>query len=275
MQWNLSPTITSTRNPRIVRARKLSQRKHRERQGRFLVEGLQHLQMALDAGVDPVEVYFCPERAAGQAVAALVERCSRTPAAMFAVASHVIAALSDRQTPTAIIGCYTIHEISLADLNLTGEALVVVLDRLQYPGNVGTLIRAADAVGAAAVILIEPCADAFDSKSIRSSRGSLFNVPLVRTGDVPALFAWLEGHGFQPVGADPQQGQSWGRGLWQGRTALVLGSEGPGLSPDVRACLTGWARLPIVGKVDSLNVAVAGGVLMYEWLQANYPRSSL
>ncbi len=270
MEWGQSTTITSTRNPRIIQARKLEQRKHRERQRRFLVEGLQHLQMALAAGMDPVEVYFCQEQFEGRASTALMGRYCQTTADLFAVSSHVMQALSGRQTPSGIVACYAMCEASLADLHPTGGELVIVLDRLQYPGNVGTLIRAADAVGAAAVILIEPGADAFDDKAIRSSRGSLFNVPLVRTDDVPALFDWLSCRGFQTVGADPHQGESWGRGLWEGSTALVLGNEGRGLSAEVRARLTGWARLPIVGKVDSLNVAVAGGVLMYEWLQANY-----
>jgi TrmH family RNA methyltransferase len=152
---------------------------------------------------------------------------------------------------------------------LTGSELVVVLDRLQDPGNMGTLIRTADAVGAAAVILIEPCVDPFDPKTVRGSMGSLFNVPLVRTEDVQALFDRLRDQGLKAIGADAHQGQTWGQGLWRGGVALILGNEARGLSEDVCTHVKNWARLPIVGKAESLNVAVAGGVLMYAWLQAN------
>ena len=99
--------------------------------------------------------------------------------------------------------------------------------------------------------------------------GSLFNVPLVRTRDVPALFSWLRQKGLRSVGADAHSGRIWGQGLWQDSVALILGNEARGLSDDVRPHVEAWACLPIVGKTESLNVAVAGGVLMYAWLRAN------
>lgn len=269
MDHRAIPVITSTRNRRIVEARKLDQRKHRQRQGRFLVEGLQLLHVALDAGVRPVEVFYCPSLFAGSQAAALLQRFRQTSADLVSVSEHVICALSQRDEPQGIVAALASFETSLQKLPLTGRELLVVLDRLQDPGNLGTLIRAADAVGAGAVILIEPCADLFDPKTVRGSMGSLFNVPLVRMGDVPGLFGWLRAHELRPVGADARRGKVWGRGLWQGGVALVLGNEAQGLSEDVRAHLKNWARLPMLGKADSLNVAVAGGVLMYGWLQAN------
>jgi len=101
--------------------------------------------------------------------------------------------------------------------------------------------------------------------------GSLFNLPVVSTADVAGLFAWLKAHGLRPVGADPHLGATWGEGLWRGGVALVLGNEARGLSDDVAAHIDAWAKLPIVGKAESLNVAVAGGVLMYAWLRENRP----
>lgn len=261
-------TITSTANRRIVEARKLGERKHRERQGRFLVEGLQLLHMALDAGARPVEVFCCESLFAGTEAAALLSRFRATDAPLVPVSENVMRALSERDAPQGIVAAFALFETPLSGLRLTGRELVVVLDRLQDPGNVGTLIRTADAVGAAAIILIEPCADPFDPKTVRGSMGSLFNVPLARTSDVPGLFGWLRSRGLRPVGADVQQGDAWDEGLWRGGVALVLGNEARGLSEDVRAHVNDWARLPIVGKAESLNVAVAGGVLMYLWLRA-------
>jgi TrmH family RNA methyltransferase len=266
-----TPTITTSRqNRRIVEARKLEQRKYRQRQGRFLVDGLQHLHMALDAGVRPVEVFYCEELFVGTEAAVLLNRFRQTGADLVAVSEHVMRALAQCSVPQGIVAAFALCERSFQELQLTGRELVVVLDRLDDPGNVGTLICAADAVGAAAVILIKPCADVFDPKTVRSSMGSLFNVPLVRTGDVATLLGWLRRSGLRLVGADVRQGVPWGWGLWEGGVALVLGNEARGLSGDVRLHLEGLARLPMVGKAESLNVAVAGGVLMHGWLQVNW-----
>lgn len=274
------PTITSTRNRRIVEAHKLAQRKHRQAQGAFLVEGLQLLHMALDAGIRPIEVFYCPELLVGDVGPVLLERFRRAGAELAPVASPVLRALSDRDTPQGLVARFPLVEMSIEDLDLSRSDLVLVLDRLRDPGNIGTLIRTADAVGAAAVVLIEPCADPFDPKAVRSSMGSLFNLPLARTADVDGLFRKLRHVGLPTVGADLDGDIAWEADVWRHGLALVLGTEGEGLSPDVRAGLTQRVGLPMVGRAESLNVAVAGGILMYLWLQhhlgddANPSRSS-
>jgi TrmH family RNA methyltransferase len=273
--------ITSTRNPHIVAARKLNQRKHRERQGQFLVEGPKLLHMALDAGARPVKVFYCPEQftegtaagskhvRSGRTATSLLARLGHRGAIHLAVSPNVMQALSQRDVSQGMVATFALFETPLSALTLSGRELVIVLDRLQDPGNMGTLIRTADAVGAAAVILIEPCVDPFDPKTVRGSMGSLFNVPLVRTTDVAALFADLGKRGVRPIGASAHEGRAWGEGILKGGTALVLGNEARGLSEDVSAQIEAWAHLPMVGRAESLNVAVAGGVLMYAWLQAN------
>ena len=266
--------ITSVRNQRIVNTRKLSQRKHRQRQGRCLVEHSAVLELALDAGARPIEVFFCESQFAGGEVFLLLERFRSLGAELLAVSPPVMETLSERDTPQGIVATFALFETSLQELLLTGNELVVVLDRIQDPGNLGTLIRTADAVGAAAMILIEPCVDPFDPKTVRGTMGSLFSVPLVRTSDVGDLFALLKETGLCRVGTDAQHGEIWGTGLWEGGVALILGNEARGLSNDVRPFVEAWARLPIVGKAKSLNVAVAGGVLMYAWLRANLGKQS-
>jgi len=262
------PLITSARNPRIVAARKLDQRKQRREQSRFLVEGLQLLHMALDAGARPLEVFFCEGLFAGSEAPALVQRFRQTGAELVPVSPNVMQALSERDTPQGLVATFALLDTPLETLRLEKNALVIVLDRLQDPGNMGTLIRTADAVGAAAVILIEPCVDPFDLKTVRGSMGSLFNLPISLTEDVPGVFALVRRSALRPVGADARLGQVYGRGVLRGGVALVLGNEARGLSDDVRPHVDAWARLPIVGKAESLNVAVAGGVLMYEWRRA-------
>ncbi len=263
------PLITSTSNSRVVEARKLTQRKHRQAQGLFLVEGLQLLHMALDGGFVPHQVFFCPEQFTGTEGEHLLRRFRERGAELLQVAPHVMAALSERDEPQGIVATFHLVRPTLASLRLSGSELVLVVDRLQDPGNLGTLIRTADAVAAAAVILVEPCVDPFDFKTIRGSMGSLFNLPVIGERDVAGLFGLLKRSGLRVVGADPHLGITWGEGLWAGGIALVLGNEARGLSEDVAAHVDAWARLPIIGKAESLNVAVAGGVLMYAWLREN------
>jgi len=266
---SVSIVVTSVRNQRVVEARKLRQRKHRQRQGRFLVDDSAILQMALDAGVQPVEVYYCESQLAESESAALMRLFREPNAEIIAVSPQVMGALCARDTPQGLVATFSIFEATLHSLSVSEDSLVVALDRLQDPGNLGTLIRTSDAVGAAAVILIEPCVDPFDPKTVRGTMGSLFNVPLVRTSDVSGLFAWFQESRLRVVGSDALQGEIWGENLWAGGVTLLLGNEARGLSNDVRPLVEAWARLPIVGKAESLNVAVAGGVLMYAWLRAN------
>ncbi len=269
MAHRATTIITSTSNHRIVEARKLDQRKYRQSQRRFLVEGLQLLHMALDSDMSPIEVFYCEGQFVGTGAASLLSRFEQTAADLVPVAEHVMHTLSQREEPQGIVATFSLFETRLDDLDLKGQELVVVLDRLQDPGNVGTLLRTADAVAAAAMILIEPCVDVFDPKTVRGSMGSLFNVPVVRISDVSRMFDWLRGKGLRPIGADARRGKAWGKGLWNGGVALILGNEARGLSHDLRGHIADWASLPIVGEAESLNVAVAGGVLMYLWLQHN------
>ncbi len=261
------PRITSVRNPRVVAARKLARRKERVKQGRFLVEGLQILHMALDAGARPLDVFYCEDYFAGPEAPTLVKRFRAAGARLIPVAPHVLDSLSERETPQGLVATFALFEHRLEDVPPRGDDLYLVLDRLQDPGNLGTLIRTADAVAARAAVLVEPCVDPFNPKTVRGSMGSIFNVPIVRTREVEALFTWMEKQGVRALGADSKQGIPWGKGLWKGNVALVLGNEARGLSDDVRAHIREYVRLPIVGKAESLNVAMAGGVLMYLWLR--------
>ena len=259
--------ISSLRNPRVVRVRKLAQRKHRQRQGRFLVEDLQALHMALDASIQPHEVFYCEALFEGIHAGRLLERFGSTQAELIAVAPHVMEALSERPRAQGVMAVFAAFDQPLYSLQLQPHSLVIILDRIQKPANIGMLLRTADAVGAAAVILLESCADPFGPLSVRGSMGSLFNVPLVRSTRLSELGKWLQERNVRLIGADPHCGQMWNPDVWQGRIGLVLGNERQGLSEQLRPWIDQWVQIPMVGKTESLNVAVAGSVLMYAWLQ--------
>lgn len=261
--------ITSRRNPRIVAIRKLDMRKYRWQQQRFRVEGLQLLHMALDAGARPLEVLYCREQFVGPEAPALLRRFAQAGTELLEVSPEVMQSVCEREIGQGLVATFALGEVTLRPLPIQPHDLVIVLDRLQDPGNMGTLIRTADAVAAAAVVLIEPCVDPYEPKAVRGSMGSLFHVPLVMTTELPRLFAWLTEQGLRIVGADAHLGEPWGDTALQGGVALVLGNEARGISADVRPYVHAWVRLPIVGKAESLNVAMAGGVLMYTWLRRN------
>ena len=258
--------ITSPRNQYVVAARKLNQRKHRQEQERFAVEGLQLLHMALEGGQQPQDVFFCDEQFVGDSAPALIEQFLAAGANLIAVSAEVLQSLSDRDQSQGIYATFALPTNNLETITVPQNSLVIVLDRLRDPGNVGTILRTADAAGAGAVISLTPGADLYDPKTVRASMGSLFNLPVVMTDDVGQVFDWLTNHDLRIIGADSQRGKIWTECDWSGGVALVLGNEAQGLSDDLISHVTEWAALPIVGQADSLNVAVAGGILMYAWV---------
>jgi TrmH family RNA methyltransferase len=279
--------ISSTQNRRIVEARKLTQRKHRLQQGRFLAEGLQLLTMALQARalphahrrIKPAELFFCEALFTGETAHRLTQEFIAAGAEAVAVTPEVIATLSERDVSQGLVATFAWPdlEFNVVDLPLAppthpAAALIVILDQLQDPGNLGTLIRTLDAVGGQAVILVEPCVDRFDPKTVRSTMGSLFTVPTARTQNLAELVDYLSSSGYHFVGADGHRGSPpWQSDLLTGRVALVLGNEAHGLSREIRTYLNAYVGLPLRGQAESLNVAVAGGALMYEWLRINEP----
>ncbi len=253
----------------MVNAVKLTQRKHRRRQGRFLVEGLQLIGMGLEARREqrtrPLEAFVCREQLSGEAGLRLLRGVEEAGVTPHEVTPQVMARLTDREEPQGLVVTFALLENGDVPSPPTdGSGLVLVLDRLQDPGNLGTLIRTADAVAAAAVVLLEPSVDAFDPKTVGASMGSIFSVPLVHVSELAELVEKLQG--WLIVGADAKRGDlAWEGDSLDGAVALVLGNEARGPSNDLRALVSRWVRLPIVGTAESLNVAVAGGALAYEW----------
>ncbi len=281
--------ITSTKNQRIVDARKLGQRKHRLRQNRFLVEGLQLLSLAVEAAykapdrVVPLDVFYSEEHFTGETAPRLVSQLSELGATALPVAPNVLDTLSDRDTAQGILATFTLGtlEYSLSDLNTLqtnvkpshsqiSHKLILILDQLQDPGNLGTLIRTADAAGVRAIILREPCVDPFDPKTIRGTMGSIFTIPFIRTDDFSAVVSQLSTNEYRLVGADGRLGKSsWTSEVLAGSVGLILGNEARGLDEHIQAEVNDYVALPLLGQAESLNVAVAGGVLMYEWVRVN------
>ncbi len=242
--------ITSMKNPRIQAWKSLKDRKGRRETGCFLVEGRKMVEEAL-ASAFPVEnVLVDAERAAEFSLPQNVPVC--------AMPAHVLAAVCDTKTPQGIAAV-----VRMAEIPLTGRR-IVAMDGVQDPGNVGTIIRTADAAGFDGVLLSQQCADVFSPKVLRATMGSIFRMGIAVTEDLPGALREQMASGASVISSQ-LDGQPFYRMDAVGeKFVLVIGSEGNGVTEEVRALATHRVRLPMRGGAESLNAAVAAGVMMYE-----------
>jgi len=242
------------------RLRALKRRKYREEEGLFLAEGVRLVEAMLDAGVDPRLVVTSPTLEDTERGRRLAERLARLEV-LRRVEDGVLAEFAATESPQGVLAVAAIPRHELEGIRVEGPATVLILDGVQDPGNFGTLVRTADAFGAAFVAVLPGTVDPWNPKSVRAAAGAAFRIPIVQT-DLDALLEWLHRHGFALYGAaaegrpvdevDPPQ-----------RAALVVGNEGAGLGSDVRAAAEELLAVPIRPEAESLNVAVAAAVLLY------------
>lgn len=260
------PPLTSTRNPRVRAALELRQRSARREQGRFLIDGSRELLRALEAGV-ALEGVFVYEpactRPEGQAALA---RLSASGVARWDVGQAVAQKLAFGERAEGLVAVARSGDLSLARLALSPRPLVVVLDGAEKPGNLGAVLRTADAAGADAVIASGEGVDFYNPNVIRGSLGTVFSVP-VAAASAEQTRAWLREQKLQIVTARVEAQQT----LWQadlrGPVALVLGSEARGLGDDWHGPDVLSVRLPQHGAADSLNLSATAAVLLYEALR--------
>ena len=257
--------LTSLRNPQVRAVVQLRDRRQRQAQRRFVVEGRRELACAADAGWALRTLYHCPELAAGGEVA-LLRRCETAGADCVATSRAVFERMSYRRTPDGLLAVADAPELNLAklpaDIALCGRGeLWLVAAAIGVPGNLGAMLRSADAVGASGVLVADAAVDVFNPNVVRASMGALFTTPLAVAG-ADAVREWLAGRGVRVVLADPASTRDYTTANFTGDLAIVVGSESAGLDD-------GWrrypaVRVPMAGRVDSLNAATAAAVLLFE-----------
>jgi RNA methyltransferase, TrmH family len=255
--------ITSARNPAVVAARKLA-RGHgrtRGRAGRFLVEGPQALRAALAAGCRPARLFATAEAAGrhGDLLAAARD----AGAEVTTVTPSLLASLAQTVTPQGLVAVMPSVVRGLDGLP-SSPRLVCVLVEVRDPGNAGTVLRAADAFGADALVTTTGSVDLESPKAVRASAGSLFHLPVVAGAGWDELVPALRERGLRLVGADPHAPDAADTAPLEQPCALVLGNEAHGLPAEVRAGLDLTVRVAQYGRAESLNLASAAAVLLYE-----------
>lgn len=254
--------ITSLTNPRVKAAVRLRDRREREATGLTIVDGAREILRALDAGVR-VETAFLAEDLLRSADAhAAADRLRHRPATL-AVSSSVLAKVAFGERSDGIVAIVETPRTGLADLAVPEDALVVVIEGLEKPGNLGAVLRTADGAGAHAVIAADPRTDPFNPNAIRASLGTIFGLPVIAATTAETL-AWLRARGIRPVAAIVDATTAYTDADLRGPLAVVLGSEAEGLSRAWQDSDVTPIAIPMRGIADSLNVSIAAAIVLYE-----------
>lgn len=261
--YNLSMSvITSRQNDKVKLARALHSRKTREAEGRFLVEGVFHLGEAAAAGAPLDFVLYSEEQLRGDFAPQLLADLRAKDIDCYAVSPDVMDSIAGKDNPSGLLAIAHQNYTPLPSLIPQPSSLFIALVEPADPGNLGTILRTADAVGGAGLILLEGGVDAYHPTAVRAGLGGHFWVPLAQAS-FNEFRAWTQDQGVQLCGTSAQGGSDYRKASYPRPLALLLGSEREGLSKSQRAACDQLVSLPMQGRATSLNLAVAAGVLLY------------
>lgn len=250
--------ITSTRNERVAAALRLKKRTFREREGRFLVEGAQAVGEALASPGALVRLYHADREHP------LVERARAAGVELVSVSDEVMARLTSTVTPQGLLGIAPFVDVELASLS-SEIGCVALLHAVRDPGNAGTVVRSADAAGAGAVVFSSASVDVYNPKTVRASAGSLFHLPLVRGVETADAISHLRERGMRILAMDASGDADLYELDLSDPIAFVFGNEAWGLPAEVAELADATVRVPIAGRAESLNLAAAATICLFEW----------
>jgi TrmH family RNA methyltransferase len=243
--------------------RLVRQRSFRIAERAFVAEGAKVLEAAIAAGAPIEALYVAPDVGASDAAARVLADAHRRGIRVYELAAGVMERVADAVSPQPILGVVAMLDVDLASV-VADSPLIVCVD-VRDPGNVGTIIRSADAAGAAGVICCVGSGDLYNPKAVRSSAGSVFHIPVVLAPSAPETLAALGTAGVRRLSTVMQGGEDYSTADLSGRVAIVLGNEASGLGSDLDAGLDGALTIPIEGSAESLNVAMTAAVLCFEF----------
>lgn len=251
--------ITSAQNPKIKKLLALQKDSSLRREtSLFVVEGRRELGHCLGAGFEAEAVFICPSLAGGAPLPPEVRDAS-----IFEVSEELYGRIAYRGGTEGVIAEIRERKLRLKDLNLPENPLIAVLESVEKPGNIGAVLRSADAAGADAVLVCDPLTDLYNPNLIRASLGAVFTVPCVCCSTTEAI-DWLRKSGISILTAQLQDSSPYYDRDMTGGTAIVAGTESTGLSEEWRRAASGHIRIPMRGRLDSLNVSVSTAILLYE-----------
>lgn len=259
--------ITSRDNDLIKKIHRLTSTAGRRKEGQYFTEGVRSVLQSLEAKADVDRVVYSKEVFRMPGGRSLVERVRYNGVKTVEVSENLYRLITDTDSPQHIMAVINIKESRLEDtLGAMGPMLVIV-DGLQDPGNLGTVIRTADAVGANGVVLLKGTVDPYNPKTVRSTMGSIFSIPVIRKNDTKAVLEGLQEKGFRLIASSPNAQRPYWDVDYRGKVGIVVGNEARGISEQVGKRADIRVVLPMCGEAESLNAAVACGVLLYKALE--------
>jgi len=253
----------------------LHDRPHREARGEFLIDGVRLVETALRAGAPVLEVLVAADaRTGGGRLDALVAEAQARGIPVRRTVQRVVDAISQVETPPPVVAVVGRTPAALLPLLDRRDLLLLIVDRVADPGNLGTIIRTADAAGATAVALLPGTVDATNPKAVRATMGSLFHLPVVEEPAEP-LRAALRARGVRLLVADPRGSVDFREADYRHPVAVVVGSEAEGVAREWREGADAVVRIPIYGRAESLNVAVAAALMLYAAARPVYTDANL
>ena len=256
-------TLTSLQNPRVKAVVRLRDRRDRDREQRLLVEGYREIKRAIDNGYPLEELYFCPEMFQGTNEPGLIDVCVRAGCRAVRTVPQVFHKMAYRDRPEGLLAVAPQCHRSLADLAWSRPPLLLLAEAIEKPGNLGTMLRAADAAGADGFIVCDRCTDLFNPNVVRASIGTLFSICVAEATSSEAL-PWLRQRGVRILAATPHADELYTHADMVSPVAIVVGTEQYGLSEEWLTQADVRVRIPMLGQTDSLNVATASALLLYE-----------
>lgn len=259
--------LTSLQNTRIREAMRLRSKRGRQQQGKIIIDGGREILRAAEAGCQVTEVFLCPEWCEAADSEPLWQQLVDRSLPIVSVTEAIMQRLAYGDRTDGLVAVATApDQVPLSQWDPPDEGLVAVLERVEKPGNVGALVRTADASGVTALVLADAASDLYSPNTIRASVGTVFSFPVFQATAESAL-SWLRQHDFHVWACQVDGETDYHAVDWQGRSALVLGSEAHGLTPLWKTEGVGSVVLPMLGAADSLNVSTTGAVLFYEALR--------
>ncbi|MET0374171.1 MAG: RNA methyltransferase [Rhizorhabdus sp.] len=255
--------ITGFSNPLVKRLRSLREKKHRKREGLFLAEGLRIIAEARDAGTLPEILVMAEEARPHPLAETLVAEMLAAGKEVVRTSADILSKITAKDNAQALVGIYSDHPTTLEDIDRASAPIWLVAQAMRDPGNLGTLMRIGDAVGAGGIILVDDCVDPFSVETVRASMGAIFTQAIVPT-EWAMFLDWLRAGPGQLVGTSLQTDHDYQGPRYAPPTFLLIGNEARGLPEEYEAACDLLVKIPMLGRADSLNASVAAAVMAYE-----------
>ncbi len=260
--------IQSSQNSTIKEIKALHQKKHRDTQSLYFVEGIRFVNDAVENGQSIFKVVISDKLESLNGGKALISKLSEVCSEIYNVPDKLFREISDTQSPQGVLAVLQKPEVQMNKVISTGKS-VVILDSLQDPGNVGTIIRTADAAGVSAVLMTKGCVDVYSPKVLRSTMGSIFHLPIIENLDTAEIIKELKSLGYKVIASHLNGQNNYYDEDLTVKSAIIVGNEANGISEETAAMSDKLVKIPMPGRAESLNASIAASIMIYELVRQN------